>query len=72
MVAVIEKRAGAFLKKVHLFDVYSGLHLPKGKKSLAYTLTYQDDHGTLTEDQVNKAFAKVTQALEDELAAEIR
>ena len=72
VVAVIEKRAGAFLKKVHLFDVYSGLHLPKGKKSLAYTLTYQDDHGTLTEDQVNKAFAKVTQALEDELAAEIR
>lgn len=72
VVAVIEKRAGAFLKKVHLFDVYSGLHLPKGKKSLAYTLTYQDDHDTLTEDQVNKAFAKVTQALEDELAAEIR
>ena len=72
VVAVIEKRAGAFLKKVHLFDVYSGLHLPKGKKSLAYTLTYQDDHDTLIEDQVNKAFAKVTQALEDELAAEIR
>lgn len=72
VIAVIEKRAGAFLKKVHLFDVYSGLHLPKGKKSLAYTLTYQDDHDTLTEDQVNKAFAKVTQALEDELAAEIR
>lgn len=72
VVAVIEKRAGAFLKKVHLFDVYSGLHLPKGKKSLAYTLTYQDDHDTLTEGQVNKAFAKVTQALEDELAAEIR
>ena len=72
VVAVIEKWAGAFLKKVHLFDVYSGLHLPKGKKSLAYTLTYQDDHDTLIEDQVNKAFAKVTQALEDELAAEIR
>lgn len=72
VVAVIEKRAGAFLKKVYLFDVYSGFHLPKGKKSLAYTLTYQDGHDTLTEDQVNKAFAKVTQALEDELAAEIR
>lgn len=69
---VITKRGGAFLKDVHLFDVYSGLHLPKGKKSLAYTLTYQDDHDTLTEDQVNAAFDKVTKALTDTLGAEIR
>ncbi|WP_373841462.1 phenylalanine--tRNA ligase subunit beta [Limosilactobacillus sp.] len=69
---VINKKGGAFLKHVHLFDVYSGLHLPKGKKSLAYTLTYQDDHGTLKEEQVNTAFKKVTKALESQLAAEIR
>ncbi|MDD6432103.1 MAG: phenylalanine--tRNA ligase subunit beta [Lactobacillaceae bacterium] len=69
---VINKRGGAFLKNVHLFDVYSGMHLPKGKKSLAYTLTYQDDHDTLTEDQVNAAFDKVTKALQDNLSAEIR
>lgn len=69
---VINKRGGAFLKDVHLFDVYSGLHLPKGKKSLAYTLTYQDDNGTLTEDQVNAAFDKVTKSLTDTLGAEIR
>ncbi|MGM9907504.1 phenylalanine--tRNA ligase subunit beta [Limosilactobacillus sp.] len=69
---VINKRGGAFLKNVHLFDVYSGTHLPSGKKSLAYTLTYQDDHDTLTEDQVNAAFDKVTKALQDNLSAEIR
>ena len=69
---VINKRGGAFLKDVHLFDVYSGLHLPKGKKSLAYTLTYQDDNDTLTEDQVNAAFDKVTKSLTDTLGAEIR
>lgn len=72
VLAVIKKRGGAFLKNIHLFDVYSGLHLPKGKKSLAYTLTYQDVHNTLTEDQVNKAFDKVTNALVDDLGAEIR
>lgn len=72
VLAIIKKRGGAFLKHVHLFDVYSGLHLPKGKKSLAYTLTYQDDHGTLTEDQVNQAFDKVTKSLTDDLSAEIR
>lgn len=72
IVKIIEKRGGAFLKGIHLFDVYSGSHLASGKKSLAYTLTYQDTKATLTEDQVNQAFAKVTKYLQEQLNAEIR
>lgn len=72
IVALIKQRGGAFLKDVHLFDVYSGNHLPVGKKSLAYTLTYQDDHDTLKEDQVNAAFDKVTKYLTSQLGAEVR
>ncbi len=72
ILAIINRRGGAFLKDVHLFDVYAGSHLPKGKKSMAYTLTYQDDHGTLKEETVNQAFAKVEKHLTDELGAEIR
>ena len=72
IVDLIKKRGGAFLKDVHLFDVYSGAHLSSGKKSLAYTLTYQDTNATLTEDQVNQAFDKVTKHLQEQLNAEIR
>lgn len=72
IMAIINRRGGAFLKNVHLFDVYAGAHLPKGKKSMAYTLTYQDDRGTLQEETVNKAFEKVEKRLQDELGAEIR
>ena len=72
ILAIINRRGGAFLKDVHLFDVYAGSHLPNGKKSMAYTLTYQDDHGTLKEETVNQAFAKVEKHLTDELGAEIR
>ncbi|WP_076459339.1 phenylalanine--tRNA ligase subunit beta [Limosilactobacillus caccae] len=72
IVDAIEQKGGAFLKKVHLFDVYEGVHLPAGKKSLAYTLTYQDDNDTLTEEQVNKAFDKVTSFLKEQVNAEIR
>ena len=68
----IKQKGGAFLKHIHLFDVYAGTHLPAGKKSLAYTLTYQDDKQTLTEDQVNAAFDKVTKYLHEQLDAEIR
>ncbi|MCC4439381.1 phenylalanine--tRNA ligase subunit beta [Limosilactobacillus reuteri] len=72
IVEAIKQNGGAYLKDIHLFDVYAGSHLPAGKKSLAYTLTYQDDKGTLTEDQVNTAFDKVTAYLQDKVDAEIR
>lgn len=72
VVAIIKRRGGAFLKHIHLFDVYTGVHLPKGKKSLAYTLTYQDDQRTLKEETVNQAFAKIEKHLTEEVGAEIR
>ena len=72
IVEAIKQKGVAYLKDIHLFDVYAGSHLPAGKKSLAYTLTYQDDKGTLTEDQVNTAFDKVTAYLQDKVDAEIR
>lgn len=72
IMALIDKRGGAYLQSVKLFDVYDGVKVPKGKKSLAYTLTYQDKQGTLVDDKVNQAFDKVTQRLEDDLDAEIR
>ncbi|MGY5338757.1 phenylalanine--tRNA ligase subunit beta [Levilactobacillus spicheri] len=72
VVNLIEKRGGAYLQSVKLFDVYAGVKVPKGKKSLAYTLTYQDKHATLVDDAVNQAFDKVSHRLQDELGAEIR
>ena len=72
IVEAIKQKSGAYLKDIHLFDVYAGSRLPAGKKSFAYTLTYQDDKGTLTEDQVNTAFDKVTAYLQDKVDAEIR
>ncbi|KRL93127.1 phenylalanine--tRNA ligase subunit beta [Levilactobacillus hammesii] len=72
VVALIERRGGAFLQSVKLFDVYDGVKVPKGKKSLAYTLTYQDKHETLVDDAVTQAFEKVSKRLEDDLGAQIR
>ncbi|PWG01007.1 phenylalanine--tRNA ligase subunit beta [Levilactobacillus bambusae] len=69
---VIKKRGGAHLTQVKLFDVYTGSKLPADKKSLAYTLTYQDKTKTLVDEDVTKAFEKVEKFLESELDAEIR
>lgn len=60
------------LERVLLFDVYTGKSVEKGKKSLAYSLTYRSADRTLTDDEVNAFHAKVQQAVVDQLQAEIR
>ncbi|WP_179395218.1 phenylalanine--tRNA ligase subunit beta [Lacticaseibacillus absianus] len=70
--AVIAAVGGKYLQESHLFDVYVGDKVAADQKSLAYTLTYRRDDQTLTEDEVNAAFAKVVAALTQELAAQIR
>ena len=72
IVSLINQKGGAHLQSVELFDVYNGSHVPTGKKSLAYTLTYRDQNATLIDDEVTAAFDKVLTALTEELGAEIR
>ncbi|MHA8138384.1 phenylalanine--tRNA ligase subunit beta [Lactobacillaceae bacterium Scapto_B20] len=72
IVDVIKKRGGAFLTNVDLFDIFEGKGIPEGKKSVAYSLTYQNKRDTLVDDDVNKAFDKVTKALQTEFDATIR
>lgn len=69
---VIEKTGTSLLNKVHLFDLYQGEHLEKGKKSLAFSLTYLDPERTLTEEEVTNVHKKVLNALEEELGATLR
>lgn len=63
IVALIRQTAGDKLVDIQLFDVYTGDKLPAGKRSLAYTLTYQDNDETLVEAEVNADFERVTAAL---------
>ncbi|WP_413627240.1 phenylalanine--tRNA ligase subunit beta [Fructilactobacillus vespulae] len=70
--AVIEKRGGAYLKSIRLFDVYDGEHVAAGKKSLAYSLTFENAKETLQDEVVNKAIEKITKFLENDLQIEIR
>ncbi|MGC1631971.1 MAG: phenylalanine--tRNA ligase subunit beta, partial [Gelidibacter sp.] len=64
-----EKR---LLKSVDLFDVYQGNTLPKGKKSYAVSFKFQDEHSTLTDQQVDKIMKKLQTNFEEQLGAELR
>jgi phenylalanyl-tRNA synthetase beta chain len=60
------------LRDVDLFDVYEGDKLPKGKKSYAISLIFQDPDKTLTDEVVEKAVGRIRQAFEKEVGAELR
>ncbi|MGQ9492970.1 MAG: phenylalanine--tRNA ligase subunit beta [Anaerolineae bacterium] len=68
----IVKAGGKLLQKAELFDVYCGAPIPPGKKSLAYTLTYQAMDRTLTDVEVNKIQLRIQRTLEKELGAKLR
>ncbi len=69
---VIRQAGGRLLKEVRLFDVYTGDPIPPGKKSLAYSLTYQDPDRTLTDKNAAKARRKIIGAARQRLRAELR
>ncbi|MDV7138660.1 phenylalanine--tRNA ligase subunit beta [Maribacter sp. TH_r10] len=60
------------LKKVNLFDVFTGDKLPEGKKSYAVSFTLLDENKTLTDKQIDKIMSKLQQKYETELGAELR
>ncbi len=69
---LIRQTAGDTVTEVRLFDVYHGEQAGAGKKSLAYSLTYQAFDRTLTDEQVAKIRQRIIQRLEQELGARIR
>ncbi|MDO4168484.1 MAG: phenylalanine--tRNA ligase subunit beta [Lachnospiraceae bacterium] len=69
--AIIKKNGGKLLESVELFDVYEGNQIEKGKKSVAYSLTFRAKDRTLEEAEVNKVVDKILKKL-SELGAELR
>jgi len=70
--ALIEKAGGGLLREVRLFDLYRGEQVGEGKKSLAYSLTFQADDRTLGDKDVNKLRDKILRRLKDRLNATLR
>ena len=70
--AVIEKSAGKLLRNIKLFDIYRGVGIAEGKKSLAFSLELRADDRTLTDADSEQVINKVLTALEKELGAVLR
>ncbi|MEX2236885.1 MAG: phenylalanine--tRNA ligase subunit beta [Dehalococcoidia bacterium] len=55
-----------------VFDVYEGEGVPAGKKSIAFSVTFQAPDHTLTDEEVDRAQAGIVGRLERELGASLR
>jgi len=63
---------GDLLQSVTLFDVFSGENIEKGKKSLAFNLSFSSRERTLVDEEVEKIIDKVVLFITIEFSAELR
>lgn len=69
---VITAAAGKLLRDVKLFDIYRGVGVPEGKKSMAFSLELRADDRTLTDADSEGVVNKVLAALKEKLDASLR
>ncbi|MCQ2389432.1 MAG: phenylalanine--tRNA ligase subunit beta [Kiritimatiellae bacterium] len=72
VVKCIRKSAPKELTGVRIFDIFQSKELGKGKRSLAYSLSFRSPDRTLTDDEVNGAFLRIVEALKGNLGVEVR
>ena len=66
------KTAGQNLTQITLFDVYTGKQVEEGKKSLAFSLTFQSNDKTLTDAEIDPAIEKIVAKLQKDFNANLR
>lgn len=60
------------LKTVQVFDVYYGENVDKDKKSIAFSLIFENVEKTLTDEEVNKSYDAIIKHLETSFNAILR
>ena len=69
---VIKSAGGSLLTNIEVFDVYTGINIGIDKKSIAYSLTFEDMKKTLTDDEINNIINKIIETVSKKCGAEIR
>ena len=60
------------IRNVNLFDIYSGDKIEKGKKSIAISVTMQDDNKTLTEKDISDVSKLIIEGAKNKFNAYLR
>ena len=69
---VVREKGGDYLEGVYLFDLYQGKQVPQGFKSLAYSLQFRSEEGTLTDQDIEGPIKDIVEELKNTLHCELR
>jgi phenylalanyl-tRNA synthetase beta chain len=72
LVAAAEEAAGPALREMRAFDVYRGEQVGPGRKSIAFSVTFQSPERTLTDDDAAGLRDRIVTALEQAFGAQLR
>lgn len=70
--AKIEENGAPLVKSVQIFDVFQGGNLPEGKKSIAYSLLYQNPEKTLTDDEIEVSYQEIIETINKQFNGYVR
>lgn len=68
----IKSSGGRMLTNIEVFDIYTGDKIDKNKKSIAFSLTFEDESKTLTDEEVSIIFNKIIDKVIDKYNAILR
>ncbi|MBC7185533.1 MAG: phenylalanine--tRNA ligase subunit beta, partial [Calditrichaeota bacterium] len=72
LVKAIRKFGGGLLREVQVVDLYAGKQIPQGKKSLTFSLVFQEETRTLRDAEVDEAMRRIIEGLHAETGAVLR
>jgi phenylalanyl-tRNA synthetase beta chain len=70
--AAMREAAGPELREVRVFDEYRSLELGPGRKSLAFSVAFQSNERTLTDEDASVLRERIVEALARRFGAELR
>jgi phenylalanyl-tRNA synthetase beta chain len=72
LAAAARETAGPELREMRAFDVYRGGQVEPGKKSIAFSVTFQSPERTLTDEEAAEIRNRIVLALEQAFGAQLR
>ncbi len=72
LVAAAREAAGPELREIRVFDIYRGEQVGVGRKSVAFSVAYQSDERTLSEEDAVRLRRAIVAALAKRFGAELR
>lgn len=72
LIQVAVKLGRPLIEEVEVVDLYTGAHVPDGKKSIALRLRLRSGEATMTDEEISAITARILGGLQEQCGAELR